>query len=534
MRYILTGNFQYDLGIYGLKKVLDFFEEDYETDGKFYIEIDKQPEEILELVVLKLICNKGSNYFLEKVAGTLLKNNKEAKKEYRQLTKEKPINLSIDLENIIKREKSLEKILEFLAAKINLAIKNIFQAIQIPVQENYIKEMLWNKSIDLLNNILLNFQADKVAKGKTVLEKAIEKLYKDTDEKQICSFCHQEPGKRITRDTFFFAPAQFNAFWFNEPSIFICPYCLASNLAITQAFTFLNNELNAVVVYRPNIEDLESLNTGLKISDIGELTQKIIEYEKLVLKREATTKDLQILECYLDSKNPNLEFYLLTDKVLKSILKIEEELNKLYTTYKTSLWGQIKDKTGYKTISLSKELLKFLSQNQKLSILVQKFAKLALMSESYRNKNVKNPPVKGFYINVLLEFLKMHFKLEEDLNMDMFNAFKEYGQVLRGRVYSQLSEGGNINWNTFDNKIISLANSFLNASKGNLNQFMETLTRVMISYNAPIDTKLLNLITPDTYKDIATTIALAVITKKPGEIKENREPSEEITEDKAL
>lgn len=118
--------------------------------------------------------------------------------------------------------------------------------------------------------------------------------------------------------------------------------------------------------------------------------------------------------------------------------------------------------------------------------------------------------------------------------MDMFNAFKEYGQVLRGRVYSQLSEGGNINWNTFDNKIISLANSFLNASKGNLNQFMETLTRVMISYNAPIDTKLLNLITPDTYKDIATTIALAVITKKPGEIKENREPSEEITEDKAL
>jgi len=237
MRYILTGNFQYDLGIYGLKKVLDFFEEDYETDGKFYIEVDKQPEEILELVVLKLICKKGSNYFLEKVAGTLLKNNKEAKKEYGQLTKEKPINLSIDLENIIKREKSLEKILEFLAAKINLAIKNIFQAMQIPVQENYIKEMLWNKSVNLLNNILLNFQTDMAAKGKTVLEKAIERLYKDIDEKQICSFCHQKPGKRITRDTFFFAPAQFNAFWFNEPSIFICPYCLASNLAITQAFT---------------------------------------------------------------------------------------------------------------------------------------------------------------------------------------------------------------------------------------------------------------------------------------------------------
>jgi len=35
MEYKLTGNFQYDLGVFGLKRVLDFFSEPYETDDNF-------------------------------------------------------------------------------------------------------------------------------------------------------------------------------------------------------------------------------------------------------------------------------------------------------------------------------------------------------------------------------------------------------------------------------------------------------------------------------------------------------------------
>lgn len=111
--------------------------------------------------------------------------------------------------------------------------------------------------------------------------------------------------------------------------------------------------------------------------------------------------------------------------------------------------------------------------------------------------------------------------------MNYFEAFKDYGQFLRGKVISQVSEGGNVNWNTFNNKIISLSNSFLDAGKGNFQQFMETLTRVMISYDAPIDTNLLKLINKDTYKEIATTIALSLMTKKPNEekLKENQQTS---------
>ncbi len=515
MEYNLTGNFQYDLGVYGLKKILDFFKEDYRTDGNFYIKVNKKPEEILELIILKLTSQKSGDYFLEKVADTLFKNDKEAKKKLEKLSKEKtePF-VKINLGNLVKKEKNLEKVIKDISKEIYNFLSENFPEKPFSVQE--IEDILWSKTVNLLNNILLNFQADMKVRGKDVFQKAVEKLYKDIGE-QNCSFCHKNKGKRITRDTFFFAPAQFNAFWFGEPSIFICSYCLASNLAITQSFTFLGNELNAITVYRPNLQDLEDLNEGLKISDIGELTKRIIEYEKLQLKKEGYIRDLQILEFYLDPQNPNLDFYLLTEETIRNLIKLENELNKLYTDYKDSLWGQVKDKQGYQTINLSKELLHAIVNNQKLIVIVWRFLKLALMAENFRQNNVKNPPVKGFYISVLLHILKMHFKLEEGLNMDMYNAFKEYGQFLRGRVFSSLSESGEINWNTFNNKIISLSNSFLDASKGTFNQFMETLTRVMISYDAPIDSNLLQMITKDTYKDIAMAIALAVMTKKPGE-----------------
>ena len=524
MKYTLTGNFQYDLGIYGLKKVLDFFKEKYQTDGRFYIEIDKEAEELLELVILKLISNESLAYFFYKVVETLFKNNKEIKKKIESLKKENSVKFSQNIEDLTKESKNLENVVNEISKEIKSKIKEL---LDIEINLKDIEDIIWNKSVNLLNNVLLNFQADMKVKGKETLKKAVEKLYKDIEDKNLCSFCGENSGKRISRDTFFFAPAQHNAFWFNEPSIFICPYCLVSNLAITQSFTFLGNKIDAVVVYRANLEDLENINDSLssELKDIGEITKKIIDYEKLVLKERATLNDLQIIEFVLDSQSPHMEFYLLTEDIILKLLKVEDNISKLYDKYKDSLWGQVKDKTGYKTINLSREILKYLTNNQKLFYLVQRFAKLSIMAEIFRENKTKNPPVKGFYISVLLEILKMHFVLEENLEMKHFEAFKEYGQFLRGKVLSQLSEGGNINWNTFNNKIIALSNSFLDASKGSFDQFMETLTRVMISYDAPINTDHLKMINRDTYKEISTTIALALMTEKS---KDNKKIDEEV------
>lgn len=514
MRYTLIGNFQYDLGVFGLKKILDFFDEPYETDGKFYIEVNKTPEQILELVILKLILQESYKYFWEKVVESLSKVElKKDSNQYEQLQKE--------FEGIVKKEKSIDSAIRFLSDSI---FKNLQDYPDIEITYEDIEGFVWSKAVDLLNKILLNFQADKNLRGKDVFNKAVEKLNKDTNEKTVCTFCGKHPGKRITRDTFFFGPSQFNAFWFNESSIFICPYCIASNLAITQSLIPLEESKTTVVAYRPNLEDLENLNSGL-VESIEKYFEKIIEYEKLSLKKEATTKDLQILEFYLDSKNPNLEIYILTEEVIKNIIKVNLQLEKLFIG-NYDLRGQIKDKNEYKTIYLSKEILKYLTQNQKLIFLVQRFAKLGIMAESFRQKNVRNPSVKGFYIHVLLEILKIHFILE-GLGMNSFDLFKDYGQFLRGKVIKKLSDGQEVNWNTFNNKIISLANSFLDASKGSFSQFMETFTRVIISYDAPIDAQLLKMINKDTYREISTTIALSLMTGKTSSEEQTTKKSEE-------
>jgi len=43
---------------------------------------------------------------------------------------------------------------------------------------------------------------------------------------------------------------------------------------------------------------------------------------------------------------------------------------------------------------------------------------------------------------------------------------------------------------------------------------METLARVIISYDAPIDTNLLKILDKTNYREIATTIALALLVEK--------------------
>jgi CRISPR-associated protein Cst1 len=520
MKYTLTGNFQYDLGIFGLKKILDFFNIEYQSDGKFYIDVNKTPEEILELIILKLVLQKKLKYFFDKVA-------KDLKLDLS--------NKDNELEKLIKEKKSIEESVNFITNAIHEKFQN--------VKKDEIEGIIWNKVVNLVNNVLLNFQADTKSKGKEVLEKAKEK-FKFTGNEQ-CSFCGQKPARRISRDTFFFAPAQSNAFWFGEPSIFICNNCIAANLAITESFNYLGNSSNAVVIYTPNLKDLENLNFGLsfKFESILELTKSIIEYEKLKLKEEAAVKDLQIIEFHLDHKNPNLEFYMLTDEVITNLIKISDEIEKLYTDYKSSLFGLVKSKK----VDFSKEILTFITQNQKLLFLVLKFAKLAIMSNYYEQKNVRNPPLKGFNIHVLLMILKMHFKLE-GIDMNYFEEFKEYGQKLRSKVAKSLLrdlESNNFkDWypelkkqnkeNTFHNKIITLSNAFLDASKGSLQQFMETLTRVIISYDAPINANLLNMINQNTYREIATTIALSLLAFKGNSESEAKKEDETIEESNAL
>ncbi|HPC38737.1 MAG TPA: hypothetical protein PLF21_05450, partial [Exilispira sp.] len=214
LTFTLTGNFQYDLGILGLKKILDFFVIKYESDGKFYISIDRDKGKILEDIIAKLMFDNGINYFWDKV-----RSDKELNSQIE--------NLGITLTDEIRTydtKRGLESIVEEIYNKIELRIPQDINNREELLMK--IQSKIWQKGVNLLNNILLNFQPDMKVTGKDVLTKAKEKLVKDVIPGKRCSFCNQRDGKRLTRDVFFFAPAQFNVSWFNEPNLFICPECL--------------------------------------------------------------------------------------------------------------------------------------------------------------------------------------------------------------------------------------------------------------------------------------------------------------------
>jgi len=490
-------------------------------------------------------------------------------------------------DKLIKEQKSLKKVLEEGENSLSDFIFNIFQEVlgeKVAYRKEDIKDILYSKSVNLLNSIILNFQADNNAKGERALEKARQKLKlsEDEDKEHICSFCGQKGAFSIARDRFFFAPSHLNAFWENNPSIYACPYCSVCSLAIFEALTFLNNnrndndrndnDINAIVVYKPNLKDLEELNDDLKEkfeknnksedNVFRDVVKTIIEYEKIKLKKKNSIREeVQIIEFNLNRENPNVEFYILTEKIIDNIIAIEDQLKNLYENNKENLYGLVKKggakkgKAKYYKIDLLKELIKYISQNQKLIYLVQRYSRLGIIAEISRQKEDKAPLVKGFHIDVLLEILKMHFMLE-DINMSYdeaskeheqslirYEAAKKYGQSLRERIREKLlkidaetqqnsldpsntgvedssktvggkTQQNSLDSNTFKNRVIQLSNSFLDASKGSFQQFMETLTRVMISYDAFIDNNLLNILDKTTYREIATTIALALLVEK--------------------
>lgn len=525
LTFTLTGNFQYDLGILGLKRVLDFFEIDYRSDNTYYISVERDKEKLLEDIIAKLTIDNGVDYFYEKVP-----ENLKSKKEKKSKREEKLYIAQNDLKSVYKKQ-GLSGLISLISKKISNESEN--------KEDNIIEKIVWQKSVNLLNNILLNFQADMNVEGVDTLEKVKAKLNSDIIRDSKCSFCNQREGKRLTRDVFFFAPSQYNAFWFNEPSLFICPECLVSNLAITQSFIFLGDKRNAIVFYTPNLNEMENLNNALRSHfeslnsyNFAYVFKSLIEYEKKVLQREATIKELQVFSFNLNPQNPLMDVFILQESTIRNIIKIEEEINSLFNENNINLlYGQVRKGGQYIEIDFAKEFLQAISQNQKIFYLVTKYARYCIMSEIFRQNGTEKPPIKNFSPKIFLIFLKIHFKLEGFMNE--FEIFQDLGQRMRQRIYMVLTDNETkpIDWNTFNNKIISLANSYLNSSKASFQQFMELLARTIINLELNTNIDVIKSVTKDNFSEVATTIALSVLVAGSDEKRDSKTNSTETTKD---
>ncbi|TYC01073.1 MAG: hypothetical protein FXF54_01620 [Kosmotoga sp.] len=499
--YKLTGNFQYDLGIYGLKQILDFFNENYETDEKYYLKINKTPHEILEIIVKKLIDTKGLDYFIEKI-------NKK------QSLKLKNTHHNIEIYN--------NSTLDMFVTNLSKKIVSLYDAnSKNKLDEAVIKDMLWQMITEMLNTTLLNFNPDKSLKGKQVFEKAYNNLFpQNTKLKSKCTFCGQYLGKPIGREYFFNAPSALNFSWFNEQNIVICPYCILLNFCITEALTFFgNSKQNAYFVYFPNLIEMANLNNIFKSgqNSFSSLSNKIIEYEKEKLIKTSVSHTLQIIEFTLNSQNPEINLYVLNKRNLEKIIKASDLFEKLFNK---KTYGQIKKGNNKTNIELSKEVFSSISNNQYLYLIVDKY--INFVTKAYidrfkkdQNKNYKQT-VTGFYPDVFLLLLQIDSKIKGGKYMDAFEVFHDFGQQLRSAVIRSSKNNNEINWNTANNKLIALSNKFITASKMEMRDLQNLITQQIISHHdkyIKLNSGQAKLINHGNYNNIATTIALSLLTE---------------------
>lgn len=514
MRYQIIGNFQYDLAIFGLKRVLDLLQMPYHTDNAFYIEIDLTPEQTVEKIALAKVHSWNasdifSNIFDKIKKGSAISISKEEESQLRNQV-ETALSQNINHHTIDQYVQNTAKICTRYFATVFSDISNL---------QDLIEEIIWNRiNFETFNNVLLNFAPN--SGGRKGYESALRKLRKDIEEgNPVCSFCNQHPGKPIARDLFFFAPAQFNAYWRLEPSFHICAHCLAAVFAIPFALHFPFQRNRGYVFYVPHLESLDDLYKILekkferKLSLPHALSQTVIEYENIQKTQIEALQPIQYLEIVFSSQNPDLELYHITQSAIDTLLDVEEQLNQIFENYKKTSWGKVKAQKGYVNIDLGKKLFDTLIDNQDLFQFVLRYIPMVISAEMARVDNKSTPLFQGFFPIFFLKVLEMYFKIKGSNAMNQFESFKYYGRQLQSRVRSQMEESGQqVDPNTLNNKLISLAMALMNASRGTLDQFMETLTRIIIQYDAPIHYSQLKDITQESYRSIAATIALALMS----------------------
>ena len=388
------------------------------------------------------------------------------------------------------------------------------------------------ESIELLNTTLLNFQADKTAKGRDSFLKAQKSLYIKEGELKTreCSFCHTNSGKPISRNSYFYSPAQLNASWFNAQNIFICPYCIASNLAVTHAITFLGQSYrNGIVVYVSNLQEFENIHKSFarfRSKDLGEITLTLLEYIKLKLNQQAIVYDFQIIEFYIDSKEPDIKFYILNRHCIDNMIKIHALLETLYSSKSNRLWGTIKGSKGKNfSFNIGREIIFHLSHNLRFLNIVCKYYSYILRSEIIRQQiaegkiKQEKATIQGFFPDIFLDIIKIDIELYGGLSMQYLDEFKSYGQKIRNSIYASLIEGKTYEEikSTFNNKIIALSNQIMNSTNSSFKQFAETLVRIAISHGVLLSNEQLGVLNENNYKDIGAIIALALISKSPKE-----------------
>jgi len=482
LTFTLTGNFQYDLGILGLKKVLDFFEIEYKSD-EYSITVNKDEWNYIG--------------FLGYIYGYYFKGLEEIKRKFKLKVN---VNKN-DFENFIKDKKNCKNIYDFWDELENF--------LQISV-ENKKLELAFYPALSVFNTSHLNVfnpskkklavkKNDKVFFYNLYISKFRTPEQTFQFEMSKCDFCQQYKGESLNRNNFLLAPSAMNEGWFEQQNYKICSFC--SSLNLFAIYGMINTEgQNKYFIYSSNLKDLDNDNKILA-NNFEELMLKYIEDFIAKVKPEIEIKDKMFITISLNSQNPSIDFLPLKKEVLKFLIDNQKYLKELK---ENDFIGTAKEPIVFGFRDTIKKIL-----NEESLFDLADFITLCIEKQNSGNKNFKGFDQKA--IKEAFIILKLSIKKRGgDMSDNVLNEFKEFGDKIRARLYTGKST------NAAKNKAISFASNIRDAVNESKEKFMEVVLQLSIYSDVLLPQSLLDNINKQdfNYKEAGLALALSLMSFK--------------------
>ncbi|MEJ5273657.1 MAG: hypothetical protein WH035_05960 [Spirochaetota bacterium] len=479
LSFTLTGNFQYDLGILGLKKVLDFFGIKYESDD-YSLKISfSEWNNIGKCGYFYGFYYNGINQIKKKFKikrDNLNENDFKAKILYAKDQDFNSILESLTVFFDISGNKKIEFASYPALSVFNVSHLNVFNP-------GFLKQAKKNNQIDFFYNLYM--QKFKGAKPSTNFNN------------KTCDFCQKYEGEPINRNNFLFASSAMNQGWYEKPNIHICNYCSALNLF--SSYGLLTTESGErYLIYSSNLNDLENDNNILA-STFEELITKYIENIKV----ETNAKDKLFIKMRFSGQNPDLDFLPFSAEILKFFIENKSLLEELR---KNDFIGRAKDPIVY----AYKDTIKSILNGENLFYKID-FITNGIIKQKSGNKNFNGFDSKAVYFAIHLIKLSLKLKEEEKYMIDNFlDEFIEFGESIRKRLYAGKSH------NAAKNKAISFASALRDSINESKEKFMETLLQLSVYSQLPIPQNFLKKFNDPNfnYKEAGLIIALSLMSVK--------------------
>jgi len=481
LTFTLTGNFQYDLGILGLKRVLDFFEVEYSSD-EYSITIP-------DINVWPFIGYLGYIY------GYKYRGIESIKKK---------LKLDLNVDNFD----------EFIKSKRDHNIDNFLSELEsyLGITEEKDKiDLASYPALSVFNTSHLNAFNPSCKKDKMSLYNMYISRFTipESGNSDVCDFCGLFSGYPLNRTNFLYAPSAMNEGWFEVQDYKICLVC--SSLNLFSIYGMINTKgIDKILIYSSNLVDMDNDNKIIA-DNFENCFVKYIEDLYASRRPEIEMKDKTFISISTNNQNPEIDFLPLEKKTLQFIIENKQHIERLR---ENSFVGKIDDLE----IHCFGDTIKRLLSGERLYNLAD-FITLCTIKQASGSKNLKGFDKKAIIATYTI--LRLSIKQQGGyMSENVLDEFKEFGEKIRVKLYSEK------NYNTAKNKAISFASSIRDAVNESKERFMEVILQLSIYSDVPLPPSLLkNINKPDfNYKEAGLALALSLLSYK-----ENNEQQQEAS-----